>query len=323
MNYYKLMLVVLMQPMVARGYTGYDGYGAIHSLLSRYSRSITILEITQKNSMCYSLDIARHYPQATCVVVAHGRTDSVADILEQHAITNLVLLDPPALDTYSIDMLGKCEHFDVVIVHDVEALDQKNVIPMLRLLLKLGDHIFIDSAASLRIPEGTLSQQSEVVATHAGRSFLYFEVLKSNLLLPRWSIRGNAPFKHYEVMSNFHEKKLYKRATKTTSHWIPGINLLTFIMLQGLYPTNKMIRKHLKSFKDIDHNDLVLGNMVVQGASVVPIDFRDRRRNIHPEVCIKAAKKVFRLTRRFDSPRAALIRYSAYLHKHKRHVDSF
>ena len=59
------------------------------------------------------------------------------------------------------------------------------------------------------------------------------------------------------------------------SDWLPGINLLTFKKLNGVWPTRDMIEKSVVQLNDRWLGDMKIYNLIVQGKNIVPIDFDD------------------------------------------------
>ena len=289
----------------------------INALLGQYHRSVTVLEIG-RFSGAHLFNLAKKYP-GTYVLMDRKLAHS-PEILEEAAYKNIVFLHPAQIDDTLLTNLGKCEHFDVVIIRQGDHLPSANFADSLQVLLTLGDHIFIDLPEHM-VAAAQAVHACEVKHVSQGQCICYFEMHKTYITKPRW-ISHEESAGHYGIVSTFDEKRMAKQSTGTTSTWVPGINLVTFLILRGVYPTDKMMRKQLKTFKHINHNDLVLGNIVAQGKNLVPIDFHDKRRNISPEVCIKAAlKRVIWNGRLKKNPYDLLNRYSDYLHGHKRKMN--
>jgi len=57
--------------------------------------------------------------------------------------------------------------------------------------------------------------------------------------------------------------------------WEPGINLVTFLMYDGAYPTRKEIKIALKTLKNRIHNDWTVNNMILQGKKLKLVDWND------------------------------------------------
>jgi hypothetical protein len=86
-------------------------------------------------------------------------------------------------------------------------------------------------------------------------------------------------FKSYEIISTF-EKRLFIKIFNDSlciMNWKKGINLLTFKMLNGVYPTNEYLIEQIKSFKGLYSSDFKIPNMIVQGKNLITIDGFDFR----------------------------------------------
>lgn len=294
-----------------------DAHGRIISLLQQYQRPVTVLEMGNHVS-------ANAFKRAACcrssyIVMLHHQETTITDTIQQNNVKNMIILRPDTIDYALLDNLGKCEHFDVVVVRDAERQFDKNILyAIFKASMTLGDHLFIEMDEALVALAQSIHPCTITASDIPHKVWCYFEIYKKYLKKARWTLREEST-DNYEIVSSFSEKKMYKRSTNTTSNWIAGINLVTFIMLKGLYPTDGMIREQLKKFKTLNHNDLVVGNIVVQGNQIRAIDFHDSRRNISPSICIKAAiKKLICKKRLQRDPLSMLKKYSAYLQLHKR-----
>ena len=74
--------------------------------------------------------------------------------------------------------------------------------------------------------------------------------------------------KHF-VKSDFDHKKIIKTDDKkqiiTERIWIPGINLCTFKLLNGLWPANNML---INIWNSLDSNQTSAWNVIVQGENL-------------------------------------------------------
>lgn len=277
------ILVCIMPFVVSLLHASYQD---IEQFLRRYNRPFTTIELCEHQNP-YSPDIAQTYAAGTAVLVF---PQHVHHALKEH--TSLVLLNPPRIHYQLLHYLSECEHFDLLIVRDIP-----NVATYMPLFALLADHIFIEQADTKQLPED---------AIRINESLWYYPSESNSLHRLKWN-GAIADKKQYHIISTFNEKLLIKR--DQTVEWLPGINLTTFVYMYGIYPTNRMIRKQLKKFKNIVHNDLVLSNVIVQGAHITPIDFDDTRRSARKKRTIHAMKTIFRGWRRHYNPDSAYIRY--------------
>jgi hypothetical protein len=285
---------------------------ALNEFLAQYQRPITVLEITDLQEF-YTLAFAQRH-KGVFVLLSTEKVDSIKKKVQDY--NNVVLVQPKEFSTSSLVDLASCEHFDVTFVHDWAML-QKNPY-IVSALFTLGDYLIIDVSNTFVDRFLSEDQKKSIIWKHDlpyGKQRVCFKNLKTSLGRARWVMSSLAQSKQpsYTISSTFTEKKMIKGAHKKTSDWVPGINLVTAIMLNVKFPTNEILRDNIKKFMEIDHNDPVIGNMIVQGKKVVLIDFADSRRNADQEKCIKAALKLFTWIHRPKKPLDAVLKYSGYV----------
>ncbi len=88
----------------------------------------------------------------------------------------------------------------------------------------------------------------------------------------------------YVIESTFTAKRLTKPVfwppqTVQTTDWLPGINLLTFKMCNGVYPSIDTIKDRLSTLKSSTHTDWLINNMIIRGSELSWIDVDDLSRS--------------------------------------------
>jgi hypothetical protein len=285
-------------------------YDEVCKILKEYKRPITVLEIGETSSE-YTFSIASDF-NAICVVLLEKRADHCAHRVKELGYKNIVVLGPRSFPLEDVETLGRCEHFDVVVVHEKDAVFADDFPAAVDLFSQLGDFVFMDVPL---LKEYVVSDsQTKVVATSKYYQLVLSSKPKTSLDIARFTQakRPYNPDSPYHIKSTFKEKWFYKESLENKVPWVPGINLITFVMLQGVYPTDTMIRRQ---FKDMRygipyHNDLVLGNVIVQGEKIVPIDLNDKRRNANMDRLLASAITVFNGDkRRFANPHSWMDAY--------------
>ncbi|MFA6066256.1 MAG: hypothetical protein WC707_03670 [Candidatus Babeliaceae bacterium] len=262
----------------------------ITKLLGQYTRPFTLLEICP-NDIKYSVQLAQKYPTSVFIILTVGNKTGTINYSVLNKLKNVVLLNVYTLSEPDIKTLSRCEHFDVLLMHDLIITES---------FCHLADYVVLDNAhAQFR--------DSSIMHTP-----------KNGIDIPRWSckVMPESPEPRYPIMSNFREKYCVKNGVR--SSWLPGINLITALMLYVSYPSLDLIAKNIKSMKKIDHNDLVIGNMIVQGAVIVPIDFNDKRHFIKVKTCLKAAKRLLKNIKKTHNNEQAINDYHARLMSRKK-----
>lgn len=317
MGYLKRVSVFFVAVVLINYTIIFSQHQEINKLLSSFSRPITVLEMGF-DTIVYTHKIT-HNRAATYVLLLLKNGQKVHEEIMKDR-ENSIILNPSTLTLHELKTLGRCEHFDVVIVHELPRLVQGNSEETLKAVLKLGDYIFIKDDSGLhelleryaqKIPE------SKIIVISPAEILYLFAMHKAGLDIARWNHAKKPDLEspRYPIKSTFTEKKLYKKNVRNAQEWKRGINLMTFIMLHGIKPDNSVIRKNLKRMKGLDHNDLVIGNMIVQGDTIALIDFNDSRRHADPKKCLKAALGLFKHRDRLKDPLRAVSEYQHKLDK--------
>lgn len=287
----------------------------IKTFLTQYSRPVTLLEFGIESRYIAELSKNR-----TAVGVMYSTRSSegpaIAQKLANTGLSNVVVLNSRFFGVHELEVLTRCEHFDVSIV-DQETFKGLNFMTVLPHLLRLGDYLLcIVDEESVPVIQNAANEQEPIIAVtvqdiqNSTKKLCVCATLKKGLDIARWNMYGipSSGYTRYAVCSNFSSKTLRKGSTHTP--WIPGINMITFIGCRGLLPTDTNIITMIGALKKIEHNDLVLGNMIVQGNKLAVIDFNDVRRNIRQRKCIRVAQSFFKSGIRFQkSPEDALHDY--------------
>lgn len=297
----------------------------IAELVGQYDkdRGVTILEIGIDQCK-YGLSLSKKF-NATCVMLYLGRLHDEKQFDYGKKYPGMVVLNPMGFGLQELQTLARCEHFDVVIIHGIphklkNGHDLKLQLPStLDMLLQLGDHTFIEAAQEV-VPIIRGKKGHEVAS-----GLYYIQTPKKGLDIARWNC-SHMPWQQgiyrYPIISTFKEKHYQKKeSAETPIPWLKGINLSTFVMLRGICPSEKNIIDTLNSMRTIQHNDLIIGNMIVQGSKVLAIDLDDPRWNGSVTKCITAALTVFDESyNRLKEPANVLRRYRMYLEElNKRH----
>lgn len=244
----------------------------IRHLLDQYKRPITVLELGASKEKI-SFDIVHKY-DATCVMIDWDNVDYLEKQCASNQPENIILLGKN-VSVHDLQRLGECEHFDVVIISDILQHFEKEWTTFSNIITNLGDYIVIK-----HIPAHFSTDILQKYMKYAGCCY-FLEINKKNLHRTAWNKERR--WNKFYVKSTFTDKRLYKGFLKLWgSNWIRGINLYTFKGTQGLYPSTAYIKDQIKKFAGTNHNDIWLGNMVLQGKSVKLIDFDDSRRHANP-----------------------------------------
>lgn len=293
----------------------------IDTFAQQYNRPFTVVEF-QGGDRVELLCLLNHYQDRMTFVLYH--MDSVTPRYNLWSLYgNLVVLCPPTTSLSMLKTFSQCEQPDLIVVHNIPDHYKKMFGEYLEQFLQIGDYCAIDfSSTDHDLMQKYTSDVRHIKTvphqTDSG-AFLMFETQKKGLTQARWTSkikRKNPERVRYRVRSDFKHKTMVKDIDfhPIESQWQRGINLITFVMLYGIYPTDTTILRQVKLLKSIKHNDLVMGNLLIQGRRLMPIDFNDKRRNIRTDACINALLKVFELhDMRKQSPELFMSTYKKFV----------
>ncbi len=302
-----------------------DYYQALESLVNKYTRPLTILEILGDDVDTYCTLLAPKKTKDVCYVTLFKKHDTKEqERIVRHAFSNVIVLSPHEFYYDTIETLGRCEHLDIVLVRNLEHFfERRSRAETFNVFLTLGDFVFMEMRhTTAQALEDCIAQHVVKLKLERPETVLYlFETNKKGLDIARWNLwrKARAAEPRYPVTSTFSEKKLHKSIHKSDvqpTDYCRGINLQTAFMLRFVHPSDSVIRHNLQLLQERnpDHNDAIIGNMVLQGTKLVLIDFNDKRRNIKITRCMKAALKLFQGDRlRYSDPRDCMEKYRRLL----------
>lgn len=242
-------------------------YDSIFNLTQKYTRPITLLELSDNGSPSVNL-LMKMYPDSVFVLLSPQNSSSFLKS------SNFIHLK----HNYSINdliRLGESEHFDIVICYADSCFKNKN--EYIKALYNLGENIFVFTKKSCGLESYLINHNFNKISSFKNLT-LYFNAhkitfLKRNQWLEPPSNRNCVR----QIISAFDKKILHKNYGKNpvSSTWLPGINLITFKMLNGQIPTSNILTKEIIRLSAIPHLDWMPNNMIVQGSRLSLIDFQD------------------------------------------------
>jgi len=230
----------------------------INTFVSQYNRPITIIYIS---------DHPAEIPTREKDVLVVWGPHNYRQILTQSGSLNCILLTLPC-NTQSLISLAECEHFDVAII------DKPLNTSLLQSSAHLADYTII---LPKNCNKETLTNEDIILRQK-----------QKKILRKNWWKNQSHNHSNYPIVSTFDEKYFIKsekhmetpicRRNKLAKkhYWKPGINLLTYINMQGNYPSKKFVReKVIEVFNPVTHKDFGAGNVIMQGLTLTAIDYDD------------------------------------------------
>lgn len=330
--FYCFISILLVNVLLASQEVGLytSNYDHIESLVKKYTIDVTILEIANSEDELYSLNLAKKSNCICIILLMNYGASSVIQKIKSENLHNVIVLEPRDLDGQMINALSKCEHIDVSIIHDYFDCFQNQWRPTTDSFLNLGNHVFFeisyDNASNVSKGVNFLSYKHpnlKMIENRFKKLLFYYETEKKFLEIARFT-QFNKPKSYglnYEIKSDFNEKLLMKKNPEAITTWIAGINLMTFVMMRGVYPTDDIIRNEIINIEKLFpyHNDLIIGNMVIQGHTIIPIDFNDKRRSASmPKMLTRAISFFNGDNYRLRNPAEKINKYYKHTSKNKK-----
>ena len=290
-------------------------YKALKQVFDKYKRPFTILDIGA-NFGYYSLRAATEYGATSVMVESEdGEVKTLLNLCEQNDCRDNLTVLQTRMNLHKLKEISKCEHFDVVlalnIIHHFKSEEVAEVCEVFR---ELGDNLILETPPIedhgacgqenlteildyFGNIEGMILGEFERHTSKTHSAIVWFETSKSILEWPYYEYEKLFERKDIDVdglknrgvdgaksivESDFNSKKIRNPRKKELLDWIPGINLHTFINLNGIYPNvynlihNLETRNVLGDYKWDDSNkDIMSHNFILNGSNLHMIDYDD------------------------------------------------
>lgn len=298
-------------------------YTILQGMLSRYTRPFTMLDIGARQGY-FSLRAAYNYPQSVFVMIEDNTlakyypNSNLLDIcIKNKELHNIILFNKEIIED-DLQRLSECEHFDLVVAFDLFSSYKNDWRNIIEKILNLGDNILIEVPNEQVDLKAYLKSNRLALLWKFENSDIWFFEGQKNLLLRRHWLRPLTST--LAIESNYESKKLIKDYDKIViTDWVPGINLVTFKMCSGIYPTCETIGKGVRALKEIVHSDWLAHNMIVQGNTLTMIDCNDPRHDNTIPIDSRRNRMLFKILEwiKIDNPREVA---AFYHHKHMEYM---
>lgn len=261
--------------------------------IGRYERPLTVLEVRGGNLEPYSVEAIRVNSDVSYNILFFEPSNKIISTIKRERPKSLTVMSPKRLKASMIHKLSRCEQPDLVIVDAVPKYFKDATDDFITLFLSVGDYLAVDiQPEDIEMfdahKDSPLLLEMVPHKNGDGGFLAFFKTEKKGLPVPRWTSSCKSNDIKYFVQSSFSSKSMFKKDLKTRSTWHKGINLMTFVYLDGVYPSDGVIVSEAKALSRLNHNDLVMGNLLIQGAKLKAIDFNDKRHDISVERCLDA-----------------------------------
>jgi hypothetical protein len=257
-------------------------YELIRTFCTQYKRPFTVLDVGAADGY-FAVRLAEDFPD--CTVVAAEPRPRIGEVLKLNEVARVLWLHQ-ALSVEHVQALADVEHFDVTLALSVIHWMKKPPEESIDALRRLGDHLILE----LPVEDSATGQEvvQAITAPADGRILGYGEShldadlkrpiyllsqTKTSLAMSYWGATY-APVVPAVIASSF-TSKTFRKGKKVLYPWARGINLQTFLALNGAHPDREHIVRCLRdaySHRAGQHGDLAPWNTILQGDSVTLID---------------------------------------------------
>ena len=275
-------------------------YQIIKNVLNRYHRPFCMLDIGASQGY-FSFKAAHEY-DCVCVMIEGNNREypkigsQLIDLCRANdSLDNIILLNRK-VHPQDLRKLSECESFSVVLALNIIHWFGSQWREVADAIINLGDNIIIETPPEeqrasdeqndirKKIEDYLKFRKAEIIGTvprHSSDNIManiyLLQSEKKQLLRKHW-LAPEANGLH-AISSSYEARTITKRQMNhegtSVYHWKPGINLITFLMYNGAYPSREKIKSALKKIMDPCHNDWTANNMILQGNHLRLIDWGD------------------------------------------------
>jgi hypothetical protein len=293
---------VVVKKASGNHYDNETRYNIIEEVLYKYSRPFDMLDIGASQGY-YSFRAAYDY-DCVCIMIEGENPEypmvgkQLLDLCKANdSLKNIILLNKQVIPE-DLQRLSECEYFDVVLALNIIHWFGSRWREVTDAILHMGNNIIVETPPQ----EASASQEANFVRksieeylvfrnakilgkaprhTSDGKmSTIYLvESEKTRIERKSWFHRKDVD-DHHTIVSSYKLKKITKKPPRVShlqeNDWKPGINLVTFLMYNGIYPSREKITAAIERIQDNDHNDWTVNNMILQGDKLSLIDWNDQ-----------------------------------------------
>lgn len=257
-------------------------YQAIKNIASQYTRPFSVLDIGA-NSGYFTIRLAEEFPNCTCIAVEpkYLLVDQVRHL------PNVIVIEK-SLSLDDLKSFSKREYFDMVLcLSAIHYLDKEAAYSEIAETLTLmGDHLFLELPVEEETLVSRLDEMLDLIESLDSPAIQIKSHVNTEQTRPLFHLEGRALTERYsrwnteypvrmKIETDFNKSNVSFLDKPETRCYYPGINLWTYLELNGVYPERGTVASLVEKADWSDHNDINLWNIILSGEKVSVIDRKD------------------------------------------------
>jgi hypothetical protein len=256
-------------------------YLVIQSIAKKYKRPFTVLDIGA-NQGYFTIRLAEEFPN--CTVVAIEPADE-CELEDKVSHLNNVIVLKKSFSIEELQKLSQCEYFDLILCMSViHCFDTKLSFQDLTEIIKsMGSNIILELPIEQKALQEKHQEMLDLIDSLGPPLASFVSHVDSNLNRPMFLLKGTPqkdrvtrydtshPF-HGKITSSFKSLKVQFFDKEENRDWIPGINLWTYLRLNGTFPIKENLVSLVKQIDWQYHKDVRPWNVIVSGNKLSIID---------------------------------------------------
>ncbi len=244
-------------------------FNLIDSILQKFKRPFTMLDLGASQGY-YSILAATKYDKSVFVMIEGNNNyypfigTQLLDICKCNTSLKNIILLKKHLIISDIKRLSECEYFDIVLALNIIHWFKYSWKNLINHILELGSQVIIETPPQevlnqlndnklkkeiedyIKLKKGKLiGQVKRHTSETYSKVFLISNIEKKIIKRENWKAEYNENSKDY-LISNQHEKLLFKEKNLKPIYCKPGINLYTYKFYNGSHPS-----LHSESFRKL------------------------------------------------------------------------
>ena len=287
-------------------------YDEIFKFCKKFNRPISVLDLGAAEGY-FTFRLSEDF-SGVFIAVESNPQRKLLELCEKNNSKNILLLDKQ-MSLKHLKNLKEVQHFDIILALNVIHHFDEPFQDVLETLVSMSSFCFMEHPNALendstknyhrlktetlnlekfkpRLLNKTQSGLGNSINKKLDRTLWLLENTQPKTIDRGW--RGTSkydeqfgPDSDIKIKSNFDEISVDYGLRDEKRNWIPGIDLRTFLEINGVYPTNHEILRLIDDMVIDNAQDLGPHNLILNGSCLFPIDQNDRLDDVNTKEKLK------------------------------------